>query len=89
MWPKGTNFETAPADLALAINHSILICSWRENLPSDEMPPRWMWHLDWELEKWFKEVSKKRDEKYGTQDSSDDSDNVFEENELFEDFIKD
>jgi hypothetical protein len=43
-----------------------------------------MWHLDWELEKWFKEVTKKRDEKYGT--SADEAGAVFEENELFQEF---
>lgn len=31
----------------------------------DEMPPAWMWHLDDELELWFEEVDRKREEKYG------------------------
>jgi len=87
IWPAGTNIETAPADLAVAINHAISICSWRENLASDEMPPQWMWHLDWELTKWFKNVSKVRDDKYGV--SSDEPGAVFEENELFESFAGD
>ena len=84
----GTNFESAPADLASAISHAILICSWRENLTSDEMPPRWMWHLDWELVKWFKQVTKNREEKYGTNASGDDANAIFEENELFDDFVE-
>ena len=84
IWASGTNIETAPSDLAVAVNHAISICSWRENLASDEMPPQWMWHLDWELAKWFKDISKKRDEKYGS--SGDDPGAVFEENELFESF---
>lgn len=41
-----------------------------ENLDSDEMPPRWMWHLDWELETHFKKVKEARETKYGTKKDS-------------------
>lgn len=50
-----------------------MILTWQENLPSEETPPDWMWHLDWELEGWFEEVQRKRDEKYG-RDRDDDDD---------------
>lgn len=57
--------EDLPADLALAIDHGFKIISWQENLMEEEMPPRWMWHLDWELETWFEEVETLRKQKYG------------------------
>jgi hypothetical protein len=43
-----------------AINHAIVILSWYEHLPSDEMPPRWMWHLNDELEQHFDMVKANR-----------------------------
>lgn len=89
MWPAGTNFETIPADLMAAITHASMILGWREML-REEQPPRWMWCLDWELEKWFKDVAKKRDSKYGGDSSTSDGEagSVFEENELFAEMMK-
>lgn len=63
--------EEVPADLMLAIEHAHRIISWRENLMEDEMPPAWMWHLEKELDSWFKEVEEKR--KNRSNSSSDDS----------------
>ena len=57
--------EDLPADLALALDHGYKILAWQENLQEEEMPPRWMWHLDWELEEWFKEIELIRKSKYG------------------------
>jgi hypothetical protein len=37
------------------------------------MPPRWMWHLDWELENHFIKVDRIRDQKYGGSSSGDTS----------------
>ncbi len=68
------------------MNHALTIISWQENLPSDEMPPYWMWHLDWEIEDWFKMVQRKRDQKYGK--SSVEEDVEYEENALFDDWEK-
>lgn len=31
----------------------------------EEMPPEWMWHLEHELEPWFDEVKRNREEKWG------------------------
>lgn len=42
----------------------------------DEMPPRWMWHLDEELEVWFEEIDEKRKQKYSTNSSDDESGNL-------------
>lgn len=87
MWPEGKNVETISNDLFLVIEHSLRIISWQENLPSDECPPAWMWHLDWELETWFDKIKKDRENKYGTSSSSSNDDNsgaMFEENVYFE-----
>lgn len=34
------------------------------------MPPEWMWPFDAELELWFEEVERKREEKYGGGESA-------------------
>ena len=49
-----------PADLMLAIDHSIRLLNWQENLLDDEMPAKWMWHLDSELETHFAMIKEKR-----------------------------
>lgn len=68
--PRGvTSVEDLPADLASAIAHAYSILNWQENLTEEEMPPRWMWHLDWELEQWFEEVDIARQAKYNVGDS--------------------
>lgn len=36
------------------------ILSWYENLPGHEIPPQWMWALDWEVEDWFLEIDRIR-----------------------------
>lgn len=60
--------EDIPADLAFAIDHAHRIISWQENLVNEEMPPRWMWHLEWELDEWFENVDQKRKDRYGDPD---------------------
>ena len=71
MYPRGIDcVEDLPHDLHNAIEHALRILSWQENLPSDEMPPRWMWNLDWELDIHFKKISQERRSKYGLDDSS-------------------
>ena len=41
VWPQGCVIEDLPDDFFVALDHSIEILSWRENLMSvDEMPPR-------------------------------------------------
>lgn len=46
----------------MAIEHAHRICDWHENLPSDEIPPSWMWPHESELEIWFQAVEDKREE---------------------------
>lgn len=50
------------------LNRALMILSWRENLTSDEMPPSWMHHLDWEPDAWFTKVNAEREAKYGVSD---------------------
>lgn len=63
--------EDAPADLVAAIEHGLKILNWHENLQEEELPPKWMWHLDWELERWFEEVDALRKQKYSGSDDRD------------------
>lgn len=60
-----------PADLVVAVQHAYRILSWQENLTDEEIPPEWMWPLEWELERWFDEVKFKREERYGRTDRGD------------------
>lgn len=62
LWPEGvTSVEQVPDQLTNAINHAVRIISWMENYSEEEMPPKWMWHLEHELEPWFNSVKSKRD----------------------------
>jgi hypothetical protein len=47
------------------VEHAHQILDWQENLTSDEVPPRWMWHLDHELDIWFTRIKRDREERYG------------------------
>jgi len=44
----------------------------------DEMPPRWMWHLDWELEQHFEMVKSKRATKYSGNSDEEEYENTDE-----------
>lgn len=48
----------------MAIGHANMILSWEENLAEDEMPPRWMWHLPWEIKAHMEKVVSDRKAKY-------------------------
>lgn len=37
-----------------------MVCSWLENLPRHEIPPRWMWPFPEELNQWFERVETNR-----------------------------
>lgn len=86
MFPASTSIETVPHDIHSAVEHALRVLSWQENLVDDEMPPRWMWHLDWELETHFIKVEKIREQKYGgsggtsSSSSSDEGDPVWDDN---------
>ena len=89
--PEGFTLQNMPNDLFTAIEQATRVISWQENLTSDECPPRWMWHLDWELETWFEKIKIERERKYGSKgpkpgdpDYNDEGDAMFEENVYFE-----
>jgi|JI9StandDraft_1071089.scaffolds.fasta_scaffold50678_2 hypothetical protein len=87
MWPEGMNVESIHNDLFVVIEHALRVLSWQENLTSDECPPSWMWHLDWEIETWFKKIQSERDSKYGGNKNKtidEDDGGMWEENVYFE-----
>jgi hypothetical protein len=57
--------------LEFAIQHAQQIMNWQENLPKDEMPPRWLWRSDAGLAEWFEEVDRRRESKYNGSDNND------------------
>lgn len=63
LWPRGVDsIQDVPQDLVVAIEHAYKILSWHENMVNKEdIPPEWMWSLDWELEVWFLELQRKRE----------------------------
>lgn len=71
-----------------AISHAMRILNWRENLPDDEMPPEEIWMHEDELEKWFEEVSEKRNSRFGGSSSNDVEVPMMSNEELTERFRK-
>lgn len=53
----------------MAVNHALMVLSWYEHLPSEEMPPKWMWSLGEELQEHFERVKENRNS--GTRDEDD------------------
>lgn len=93
LFPDGcTDILSVPHDLHTAIEQAYRVLSWQENLTDEEMPPRWMWHLDWELEAHFTTVKRKRDERFGinssSEDSSSENEDLWEDNSLASRFKK-
>lgn len=70
-----------PWDLATAISHAHRVLSWQENLQKDEIPPQWMWPFEDELDTWFEEVERARNEKYGINKEDDDESGSMMSNE--------
>lgn len=67
----------------MAIEHAHRVLDWQENLSQDELPPRWMWPFETELEIWFEDVETKREAKYGgSSGGSEDSSTPMMSNEL-------
>lgn len=44
----------------MAVRHADEILWWQENLPHEDVPPRWSWHLPWDLDRHFKDLDAKR-----------------------------
>ena len=83
----------APHDLVSAVNEALSVISWHENLPEDEQPPRSIWWSGELLDKWFKGVRERREERYGSKkhrSSYADADDVpMMENELLSEYRPD
>jgi hypothetical protein len=70
LFPAGiTALTDLPYTLHEAIVRALLYLSWEE-LPKEDRPPRKMWLDADELGAWFKAVERRRDEQYGTHNSS-------------------
>jgi hypothetical protein len=81
VYPNGCTAENVPHDLHNAVEHALRVLSWYENLPSDEMPPNWMWCLDWEIERHFERVDAERKAKFGDNSgSAEEEDGQWEDN---------
>jgi hypothetical protein len=76
--------EEIPTDLSVALSHALRILSWQENLTQDEMPPPWMWPLEWELEIYFEDLQREREQKYSGR--SDEPEYEMMTNELADEF---
>lgn len=86
LWPRGcVSVQDLPNDLFVAIQHASVVLSWLKNLPKEEQPPQWMWHLNAETTAWFDEIEMIREAKYGGQGGSDDE-VVMERNDFARDF---
>ena len=44
----------------MAVRHADEILWWHENLSTEDVPPRWTWHLPWELDEHFKALDARR-----------------------------
>lgn len=61
LWPKGIDcIEEVPDELLRVVEHATTVLNWYDNLPSSDMPPRWMWHLPDQLDLHFKKVEESR-----------------------------
>ncbi len=66
LWPADCkSIEDIPEDLTRAIEHAFKVLGWFENLQKDETPPEWMWPFDDQLNEWFDQVERDRNDKYG------------------------
>lgn len=65
-----------------AIEHAHRICDWQENMVSEEIPPKWMWCFEEELEIWFEEVDQQRKARFGGGESRGDENVPMMQNEM-------
>lgn len=70
-----------PADLLDAIGHGRMILGWHEHLQEEDIPPRWMWALDEELERHFDRVKARREAGHRWGDDDDEEHGLVIRNE--------
>lgn len=56
----------------MAIEQGLTILAWYENLPTEEVPPEYLWEDGAGLEMWWKHVEEKREDGGSTRRSQDD-----------------
>lgn len=67
-----TTLPEAPYEWTVALSSALTVLSWYENLPKDEVPPRWIWWSGELLEQWFEDVTERRNKR--TKGKRDDED---------------
>lgn len=58
LYPGG-DVTLAPADLVVAVTAALTVLSFSE-LPTDEVPPRNIWHHDERMKEWWASVKQRR-----------------------------
>jgi len=53
---------------------------------TEEMPPVWMWPLEWELDLWFEDVQRQRELRYNPDGADDREEPEMMHNELADRF---
>lgn len=62
------------------VAHADRVCGWLENLTDKDTPPRWMWTVPHEYQRWFENIKAKREaEADGRSNPDDDEEDVDEE----------
>ena len=61
--PDGLTLFTAPFTFIDAIRAALVFLGWRENLLTEEQPPKKIWGDSEALDAWFAEVERKREDK--------------------------
>lgn len=57
-------------------SHALTVVGWYENLPSDEIPPKWIWHDGQQLDAHFANIRKRREESLSGEAPEGDLDDV-------------
>lgn len=61
LWPPHVDsVQSLPSQLVFAVDHALMILNWHENCLKKDIPPSWMWPLEWELEEWWIGVDYRR-----------------------------
>lgn len=73
LYPKGAErISDLPWFLQVAIEHGMSVLNWYENLPKNEVPPRYLWADVDGLELWWKKIEERRSDGLPSMADSDD-----------------
>lgn len=62
----------------MAIEQGLTVLTWYENLPSEEVPPEYLWEDSAGLEMWWASVEEKREDGTSTSRDEDGPDDMAE-----------